>query len=85
MKMKTKIDWKRKLTSRKFWALLAALAVAILTGVVSEATITQITGIITAVGACVAYMGAEAKIDAAQTGYHLPELIEEETKENTED
>jgi FtsH-binding integral membrane protein len=73
-----KIDWKRKLSSRKFWALIAALAVSVLTGLVSEATVAQVTGIITAVGACVAYMGAEAKIDAANTS--LP-LIEDETED----
>jgi hypothetical protein len=58
-----KIDWKRKLSSRKFWALLAALATAVLAGVVSDNIVSQTTGIITAVGACVAYIFAEASID----------------------
>lgn len=63
-----KIDWKRKLTSRKFWALLAGLAVSILTGVISETDVVRVTSIITAVGSCVAYMGAEAYTDSARAG-----------------
>lgn len=61
--MNNKIDWKRKLSSRKFWALIAALATAILAGVVSDATTTQVVGIITAVGACIAYIFAESSVD----------------------
>lgn len=59
-----KIDWKRKLSSRKFWALLAALATSVLaTFGVADSVAVQITGIIGAVGSCVVYMLAEGKID----------------------
>ena len=60
-----KIDWKRKLSSRKFWALLAALAVSILTGILPGGDITRIVSIISAVGACAIYMLAESTVDAA--------------------
>ncbi|MPN47855.1 hypothetical protein SDC9_195459 [bioreactor metagenome] len=59
------INWKRKLSSRKFWALLAALVTASLTGIATDSQIAHIIAIITSIGACVAYMFAEAKVDAA--------------------
>ncbi|GAA0397954.1 hypothetical protein [Paenibacillus motobuensis] len=60
------IDWKRKLSSRKFWALLAALATSIMTAAgAGDNTVVQVTGVIGAVGACVAYMLAEGLSDAA--------------------
>lgn len=60
-----KIDWKRKLSSRKFWALLAALATSVLTATGAGESVTlQVTGVIGAVGACVAYMLAEGLADS---------------------
>lgn len=59
-----KINWKQKLSSRKFWALLAAVGTSVLGAFGASAnTTTQVTGIITAVGACVVYMLAEAYTD----------------------
>ncbi|MCT2195207.1 hypothetical protein M3G15_08640 [Paenibacillus sp. p3-SID1389] len=64
-----KIDWKRKLSSRKFWALLAALATSILTAAGAGESVTlQVTGVIGAVGACVAYMLSESYADANGSG-----------------
>ncbi|WP_151737255.1 hypothetical protein [Paenibacillus tengchongensis] len=60
-----KIDWARKLSSRKFWALLAALATSVLTAAgAGESVALQVTGVIGAVGACVAYMLAEGLADS---------------------
>lgn len=60
----SKIDWKRKLSSRKFWALLAALATSLLTASGAGESVTlQVTGVIGAVGACVAYILAEGYAD----------------------
>ncbi|MNC06515.1 hypothetical protein D3C75_540280 [compost metagenome] len=60
-----KVNWKAKLSSRKFWALVAALATSILGAVgASDDTTLKITGIIAAVGACAVYMLAEAITDA---------------------
>jgi len=59
-----KIDWARKLSSRKFWALLAALATSVLAAAGAGENVTlQVTGVIGAVGACVAYMLAEGYSD----------------------
>ncbi|AET58778.1 hypothetical protein HPL003_10085 [Paenibacillus terrae HPL-003] len=50
-------DWKRKLSSRKFWALLAALITSLLTAFgANNDTVIQVTGVIGAFGAVVAYI-----------------------------
>jgi hypothetical protein len=72
-----KIDWKRKLASRKFWALLAALATAILAGIVKDGVVQQVVGIITAVGACIAYIAAEATVDKS---YNEKQSFEDQVK-----
>lgn len=79
-----KIDWKRKLTSRKFWAALCnfvAMLVIALGG--TEQVAVQITGIIMAGATVVAYIIAEGLVDAASAGvidYEIP-LEEEEPEE----
>ena len=46
-----KIDWKKKLSSRKFWAMLAALVLSILTAFgVPSLTAEQVVVIITGIG-----------------------------------
>lgn len=60
-----KDDIIRKLSSRKFWALLAALATSVLTASgAGDNVVLHVTGVIGAVGACVAYMLAEGIADA---------------------
>ncbi|MCP3808492.1 hypothetical protein NLX78_14730 [Paenibacillus sp. Lou8.1] len=57
-------DWKRKLSSRKFWALLAALITSLLTAIgANNDTVIQVTGVIGAFGAVIAYILAEAYVD----------------------
>ncbi|MDO4800182.1 MAG: hypothetical protein Q4A52_06680 [Bacillota bacterium] len=63
-----KINWRQKFGSRKFWALLAGLAISV--GVVigaGDAEMAKIAGLITALGAVVSYMFSEASIDNART------------------
>lgn len=60
------VDWKSKLTSRKFWAAICALVtnlVLVFRG--TEETATQITAIIMAGAAVVAYIIGEGLVDAA--------------------
>lgn len=59
------IDWKRKLSSRKFWAALAALvgAVAVVCGA-GESVITEVTAIISAAGVLAAYILGESIVDS---------------------
>jgi len=60
------IDWKRKLTSRKFWlAIVAFITPLMLAFGMGESTVTQITAIIMAGADVVAYIIAEGMADAA--------------------
>lgn len=60
------MDWKQKLTSRKFWLAVVALVTAILTSLnMSEADVTNITTVIMAFGTVIAYIIGEGLIDAA--------------------
>lgn len=63
----TKINWKQKLTSRKFWAALVAFVSAILVCVgMSDNDIAQITSIIMAGATMIAYILGEGLVDAAR-------------------
>lgn len=59
-----KIDWKRKLASRKFWALLAGLVTSGLVLMnVPDNEIAEVVAVIGAFGSVVGYMLAEAYVD----------------------
>ena len=73
-----KIDWKRKLTSRKFWmaiASFAAMMIAAFGG--TEKAASQVTALIMAGAAVVAYIIGEGLADAAGA---KEEKNEEETE-----
>ena len=62
------IDWKRKLTSRKFWMAVVAFVTPLLLAFgVSEDSITQVTAIIIAGADVLAYIIAEGMVDATRT------------------
>lgn len=64
-----KIDWKRKLSSRKFWAAVAGVAAAVMAFVgASDTVATQVSAIISAAGVLIAYILAEGFTDAAHAG-----------------
>lgn len=64
-----KIDWKRKLTSRKFWAAVADFVGMMLIALhVAEDTATQVTALIMAGAGVVAYIVGESVTDVAATG-----------------
>lgn len=59
------IDWKRKLTSRKFWMAVVAFVTPLLLAFgVAENTVTQVTAIVMAGADVVAYILAEGLVDA---------------------
>lgn len=71
-----KINWKRKLASRKFWALVAGITTSIIVLVgAGEEVAVKITGLITSIGAVAVYILAEAHVDASN-----PEVREDEFK-----
>ena len=61
-----KIDWKRKLTSRKMWAAICALATNLIIAFGGgQETAVQVTAIIMAGAAVVAYIIGEGLVDAS--------------------
>lgn len=62
-----KINWKQKLTSRKFWAALITFITSILIAFgVSDLTIEQVVAVISAGSVMIAYIIGEGMVDAAR-------------------
>lgn len=65
-----KIDWVKKLTSRKFWTAVASfVSMMVVACGVSDSTATQVSAIIMAGATVVAYILGEGLTDAANAGY----------------
>ena len=85
------IDWKRKLTSRKFWvALIGFITPTLLAFNVSEEQVTQVASIIMAGAVLISYIIAEGWTDAAgsESQVHIvnvPVLEEELEDEEFDD
>ena len=78
------IDWKRKLTSRKFWAALAQFVTGLIIAFGgAQETAVQVTALIMSGAAVVAYIIGEGLIDAANVGFEETDepLIEPPTEE----
>lgn len=76
------IDWKRKLTSRKFWAAVCnfvGMLVVAMGGTAGSAE--KITALIMAGATVIAYIIAEGLVDAAGAGTVVVEEPEEEVQE----
>ena len=77
------IDWKSKLTSRKFWAAICTLVTnLVLAFKGTEETAVQVTAIIMAGAAVVAYIIGEGLIDAAREKGDI--IIESDDQEGDE-
>ena len=62
-----KIDWKAKLSSRKFWAALVGFVTPTLLAFgATENTASQVAAIIMAGGAVIAYILSEGMVDAGR-------------------
>ena len=81
------IDWKRKLTSRKLWAAVCALATNLIIAFGgSSETAVQVTAIISATAAVIAYIIGEGLVDAANAGViYEVEPPDEEADEEAEE
>ena len=65
-----KIDWKRKLSSRKLWMAIAGLVAGLLVYFgKAESEATQVQGLIMMTGSVVAYILSEGWVDSANAGY----------------
>lgn len=62
-----KINWKQKLTSRKFWAAVITFVTSLLVAFgVSDLTIEQVIAVISAGSVMIAYIIGEGLVDAAR-------------------
>ena len=80
-----KIDWKRKLTSRKFWMAIASFVSMLIIALgVNQDIATQIVAIIMAAGTVIAYIFGEGLADQAGAisySEDQKDTIKEEEKE----
>ena len=75
------MDWKRKLTSRKFWSAVANFVTMLIIAFNgSQELATKITALILAGAGVVAYIIGEGLADAAavEQTYYIPQPIEED-------
>lgn len=79
------IDWKKKLTSRKFWAAVCNfVAMMIVAFGGTEQAAVQVTGIIMAGATVIAYIIAEGLVDAAGANPIMIQPAEEEEEQETD-
>lgn len=72
------IDWKRKLTSRKFWLAVVGLVTGLLVAFKIDAeTVETISGVIMSAASVVAYIIGEGLADAANAPVYMVEQEEE--------
>jgi uncharacterized membrane protein len=68
-----KINWKQKLTSRKFWAAVIGFVTALMVAFgVNDLTIEQVVAMITAASTLIAYIIGEGMVDAARINSNTP-------------
>ncbi len=61
-----KVNWKTKLSSRKFWAAVAGVTISVMVAFNADAEAQEkVTGVITATGTLAIYMLAEGATDKA--------------------
>lgn len=73
-----KINWKQKLTSRKFWAAVITFVTSLLVAFgVPDLTIEQVIAVISAGSVMIAYIIGEGLVDAAR--------VEKENNNESED
>lgn len=79
------INWKAKLTSRKFWvAIVDFLTGLLLAFGVAQDTVTQVAGIVMAGAGALAYIIAEGLVDAAAAKAETGVPLEGELESTTE-
>lgn len=77
-----KIDWKRKLTSRKLWAAVAGFVSMLIVALGKDAeTARTVTGLIMAGASLIAYMIGEGLAD----GNHIADAGKKEDNNGTSD
>lgn len=78
-----KIDWKRKLSSRKFWCAVALFVAGIILAITGRQDVAKtVSGIIMSAGGPIAYIFAEGMTDAQ--GYAMEKAEEKPTDDDEE-
>lgn len=73
------MDWKRKLSSRKFWMALALFVSGLILAFGgSKETADTVMGVIMQGAAVIAYIVAEGLVDQENAAYYTPKHSEEE-------
>lgn len=76
-----KIDWKRKLTSRKFWAAVVNFITQLLIALnMNENEVAQIAALVMAGAGVIAYIIGEGLADAANAPVQIVEAIPEDAE-----
>lgn len=61
-----KIDWKRKLSSRKFWAAVSGVVIAVMMAMGENAEAQErVAGVVSSVGVLAVYILSEGAVDKA--------------------
>lgn len=80
------IDWKAKLTSRKFWVAVVGFITGILVAFrVDGETVETVSGVVMSAASVVAYIIGEGLIDAAGAANESPIVIQTEKVNADED
>ena len=78
-----KIDWKSKLTSRKFWVAIIGFITAIMVAFnVSDLTIEQVVSMISACSVLIAYIIGEGMVDSSRVSSTTPSEVTEPITKN---
>ena len=73
-----KIDWKRKLTSRKLWSSIASFTSMMIVAITqNESVAVQIAALIMAGATVIAYIVGEGLVDASNKGSDSDDTISE--------
>lgn len=76
--MNNKIDWKSKLSSRKFWAAIIAVLVTVLTMTFNDVIDPQIVALLkNMILALCFYIGGESLVDAVRNIFPINEIVVE--------
>lgn len=81
-KLKTQINWKQKLSSRKLWAAIVGVVVGIAAAFgLNENDYAQIAGVITSLASIIAYIFGESNVDKARIeGESIKGIIDDAEK-----
>ena len=79
------VDWKRKLTSRRFWLAVVGLVSGLLMAFKVDAeTVETISGVVMAAASVIAYSIGEGLVDASREEVQLIEM-EQDTAEDEDE